>query len=109
MPDREPIILGYGARRRRKWRRLWVSIQIALSVIVALAVIRALRSPYTTTGTLTLMPATPTTTADVTQGLFLLLRSQDITSEVFSCPATQPTKWEFDEADASQPREETRK
>jgi hypothetical protein len=97
MPDREPIILGYEAPRRRKWRRLWLPVQVIVTTLVALAVVRALRSPYTTTGTITLMPATPATTADVTKGLFLLLRSQDIASEEFSAATTQPTNWEFDE------------
>lgn len=32
---------------------------------------------------------------DVTAALQLLLRTQDITPEVFSCPTTQPTKWQF--------------
>jgi type II secretory pathway pseudopilin PulG len=32
---------------------------------------------------------------DVTAALFLLLRTQDITPEVFVCPATMQEKWEF--------------
>ncbi len=32
---------------------------------------------------------------DVTASMFLLLRTQDITSEVFVCPATMKEKWEF--------------
>jgi hypothetical protein len=50
-----------------------------------------------TTSTVSTQPSTN----DVTQGLFLLLRSQDITSERFSCPATQPSKWDFDDVHAS--------
>jgi prepilin-type processing-associated H-X9-DG protein len=32
---------------------------------------------------------------DVTAALFLLLRTQDITSEVFTCPITNDEKWDF--------------
>ena len=32
---------------------------------------------------------------DVTAGLFLLLRTQDITSEVFTCPSSNAEKWDF--------------
>jgi hypothetical protein len=35
------------------------------------------------------------TANDVTAALMQLLRTQDITPEVFTCPATQPTKWDF--------------
>jgi len=33
--------------------------------------------------------------SDVTAGLFLLLRTQDITSEVFVCPSSNAEKWDF--------------
>jgi len=36
---------------------------------------------------------------DVTAALFLLLRTQDITSEVFTCPMSNADKWDFDGAD----------
>src|SRR4051795_584929 len=32
---------------------------------------------------------------DVTAALFLLLRTQDITSEVFTCPSSNAEKWDF--------------
>jgi prepilin-type processing-associated H-X9-DG protein len=32
---------------------------------------------------------------DVTAALFLLLRTQDLTSEVFVCPSTQAERWDF--------------
>lgn len=32
---------------------------------------------------------------DVTLALMRLLRTQDTTPEVFTCPATQPTHWDF--------------
>src|SRR5213075_1579940 len=32
---------------------------------------------------------------DVTAALYLLLRTQDITSEVFICPATMQERWDF--------------
>jgi len=32
---------------------------------------------------------------DVTAGLFLLLRTQDITPEVFTCPSSNAEKWDF--------------
>jgi hypothetical protein len=32
---------------------------------------------------------------DVTASLQKLLRTQDITPEVYTCPATQPSQWEF--------------
>jgi prepilin-type N-terminal cleavage/methylation domain-containing protein/prepilin-type processing-associated H-X9-DG protein len=38
---------------------------------------------------------------DVTAALFLLLRTQDLTSEVFICPTTQGERWTFDGKDAS--------
>jgi hypothetical protein len=42
--------------------------------------------------------ATEPTTTQVTKvnaAMFLLLRAGDITSEVFTCPATQPSKWDY--------------
>jgi prepilin-type processing-associated H-X9-DG protein len=36
---------------------------------------------------------------DVTAALFLLLRTQDITSEVFTCPKSNAERWDFDGAD----------
>jgi hypothetical protein len=33
--------------------------------------------------------------SDVTDALQLLLQTKDITSEVFSAPATQPSRWDF--------------
>ena len=39
-------------------------------------------------------PATPPAN-DVTAALFLLLRTQDITSEVFTCPSSNAEKWDF--------------
>ena len=35
------------------------------------------------------------TSNDVTAALRLLLRSTDVEPEVFTCPATQPTRWDF--------------
>jgi hypothetical protein len=32
---------------------------------------------------------------DVSAAMFLLLRAGTITSEVFDCPSTQPTKWDY--------------
>jgi prepilin-type N-terminal cleavage/methylation domain-containing protein/prepilin-type processing-associated H-X9-DG protein len=37
----------------------------------------------------------PAIYGDVTAGLFLLLRTQDITSEVFTCPSSNAEKWDF--------------
>jgi len=39
--------------------------------------------------------ATTVQKGDVTAGLFLLLRTQDITSEVFTCPSSNAEKWDF--------------
>jgi len=39
-------------------------------------------------------PAPPSNN-DVTAGLFLLLRTQDITSEVFICPSSNAERWDF--------------
>jgi prepilin-type N-terminal cleavage/methylation domain-containing protein/prepilin-type processing-associated H-X9-DG protein len=44
--------------------------------------------PFVTTGA----PPSPN---DVTAALFLLLRTQDITSEVFVCPSSNAEKWDF--------------
>ena len=44
--------------------------------------------PFLTTGTV----VSPN---DVTAALFLLLRTQDITSEVFTCPSSNAEKWDF--------------
>ncbi|HSV14035.1 MAG TPA: prepilin-type N-terminal cleavage/methylation domain-containing protein, partial [Tepidisphaeraceae bacterium] len=45
--------------------------------------------PFTTT------PAHPESDNDVSAALFLLLRTQDITSEVFVCPSSNAEKWDF--------------
>lgn len=39
--------------------------------------------------------ATTVAKGDVSAGLFLLLRTQDITSEVFTCPSSNAEKWDF--------------
>lgn len=58
-------------------------------------------SPYGAAGTTGVPAATdPFATAgcspnDVTASMFLLLRTQDITSEVFSCPSSNAEKWDF--------------
>jgi len=44
--------------------------------------------PFLTNGT-------PVFSNDVTAALFLLLRTQDITSEVFTCPSSNAEKWDF--------------
>jgi NADH-quinone oxidoreductase subunit J len=47
------------------------------------------------------LPRTSATNSDVTPALYALLATQDITSEVFTAPTTQPTKWEFPSSAAS--------
>ena len=64
------------------------------------------RTNYTSTGTVTptwgtgatgsdpFLPMGPANN-DVTAALYLLLRTQDITSEVFTCPSSNAEKWDF--------------
>jgi prepilin-type N-terminal cleavage/methylation domain-containing protein/prepilin-type processing-associated H-X9-DG protein len=40
-------------------------------------------------------PTRPGQNNDVTAALYLLLRTQDITSEVFTCPSSNAEKWDF--------------
>jgi uncharacterized protein involved in exopolysaccharide biosynthesis len=77
MADREPNILPYEPKPRRNNRRWWLAVQIALTVVVAIAVIRSLRSSYTATGTITIAPlsVSPITTT-------LQISTTDMTSEV---------------------------
>jgi prepilin-type N-terminal cleavage/methylation domain-containing protein/prepilin-type processing-associated H-X9-DG protein len=46
------------------------------------------------TGSDPFLPGGPTNN-DVTAALYLLLRTQDITSEVFTCPSANSEKWDF--------------
>jgi hypothetical protein len=116
-------ILSYEAKRPRNLRAVWRAFQIVLSFLIAIALVRSIFSPDVSPVTAIVPPARSTTSAlgvvqadpftaalapeaapptssDVSEGLFLLLRSQDITSETFSCPTTQPTKWDFDNENA---------
>ena len=64
------------------------------------------RTNYTSTGTVTPTWGTGATGSDpflpmgpqnndVTAALYLLLRTQDITAEVFTCPSSNAEKWDF--------------
>jgi prepilin-type N-terminal cleavage/methylation domain-containing protein/prepilin-type processing-associated H-X9-DG protein len=64
------------------------------------------RTNYTSTGTITPTWGTGSTGSDpflpngpvnndVTAALYLLLRTQDITAEVFTCPSSNAEKWDF--------------
>ncbi|MBC8106120.1 MAG: hypothetical protein H7Z14_05985 [Anaerolineae bacterium] len=71
----------------------WVPPLVVLTVAVATFVVFETRSrPPVEAGTAQVDVAVDN---DVTAALQLLLRTQDITPEVFSCPTTQPTKWDF--------------
>ena len=47
------------------------------------------------------LPRASATNSDVTPALYTMLATQDVTSEVFTAPTTQPTKWEFSSSAAS--------
>jgi NADH-quinone oxidoreductase subunit J len=52
------------------------------------------------------LPRASATNSDVTPALYAMLATQDTTSEVFTAPTTQPTKWEFPSSASVTPRVE---
>jgi hypothetical protein len=79
-----------------RWRRRKFIVAAAITAVLLLAVIHASRPrPLSIPPVLVAVAPAPATN-DVSRALFMLLNNKDITSEVFSCPTTQPSHWEFD-------------
>src|SRR5947207_954212 len=70
---------------------------VAISALVLIAAIRAAvrRVPSSVSVQRARLTLVPATTNDVSQQLFLLINSDDITSERFSAPTVQPDHWDF--------------
>ena len=73
----------------------WLPPLVVLTLAVAGLVLLEMRS-RTPTEVAASQPAfTVGIDNDMTAALLLLSRTQDVTPEVFTCPTTQPSKWDF--------------
>ena len=85
--------MSWTSRLRNSNRRQpWIPPLAVLAVACASVTVFEIRTNHDNVEDATVVQSTR---EDVTAALIQLLRTQDITPEVFTCPATQPSKWDF--------------
>ena len=85
--------MSWSSRLRNSNRRQpWIAPLAVLAVASASVAVFEIRIAHDTVEDATMVQSAP---EDVTAALIQLLRKEDITPEVFTCPATQPSKWDF--------------
>jgi hypothetical protein len=96
MSGDQPELLDYESSKViPRWRRSRKFIAAtAITAALLLAVVHASR-PRPLAIPRTIVVTTAPATNDVSRALLLLLNNKDISSEVFTCPTTQPTQWDF--------------
>ena len=92
-----------GAFPRTLYNSEQASIEGSAATFGTGAYVQGGANPYVTStgGTITRAPESPSDN-DVSAGLFMLLRTQDITSAVFVCPSSNAEAWNFASATAAE-------